>query len=116
MAKIKYPTDLTDTEWEVLKDFFAKIDNRGRKPLHSSREIINAIFYLTRTGCQWRMLPSDFPHWKTVYSHFRLWKLSGVWEKSLKHLTEQARLAWGKKSRAEFRYHRFTERKNGVWE
>ena len=44
------------------------------------REIINAIFYLTRTGCQWRLLPHDFPPWWTVYFYFRLWKLLGLWE------------------------------------
>ena len=55
--------------------------NRGRKRIHPYREILNAIFYLLRSGCAWRLLPHDFPPWKTVYHYFRFWRNDGVWER-----------------------------------
>ncbi len=56
-------------------------NKRGRKREHPYREILNGIFYLLRSGCHWRMLPHDFPKWKTVYHYFRLWRLNGTWER-----------------------------------
>jgi len=76
-----YPSDLSDKEWEVVKPHIPTFrSNRGRKRVHSYREILNAIFYLLRSGCAWRMLPHEFPPWKTVYHYFRYWRLKGVWE------------------------------------
>src|SRR3712207_6695695 len=54
----------------------------GRPRAHSLREILNAIFYLLKTGCQWRLLPHDFPRWPTVYHYFRKWRIDGTWGKS----------------------------------
>lgn len=58
---------------------------------------MNAIFYLNRTGCQWRMLPKDFPKWKTVYDYFRNWKLDGTWKRINDELRGKLRLAAGRK-------------------
>ncbi len=66
-----YPSDLTNKEWNLIKDYFTPKDSRGCKPKHDKRTIVNAIFYLNKGGIQWRMLPKDFPPWKTVYDYFR---------------------------------------------
>lgn len=77
-----YPSSLTDREWEVLEPLLAKVkDPRGRKPVHSPRDILNAIFYAARTGCQWRQLPKDFPVWTAVWSVFRRLRDSGTLER-----------------------------------
>lgn len=77
-----YPTDLSDGEWEKVKPYIPKPKTkRGRKREHSFLEILNAIFYVLRSGCAWRMLPHDFPPWKTVYHYFRLWRRNGTWER-----------------------------------
>jgi len=75
-----YPSDLTDTEWQKIEPLIPKPkSNRGRKRKHPIREILDAIFYVVRAGCAWRMLPHDFPPWKTVYHYFRLWRKDGTW-------------------------------------
>src|SRR5215203_3685080 len=66
-----YPSSLSDTEWDHLQCHLPLIRTRGRPRSHSLRAILNAIFYLLRTGCPWRYLPRDFPPWQTVYYHFR---------------------------------------------
>src|SRR3989304_7507672 len=75
-----YPTDLKYTEWEQLAEFFPP-QRRGRPRKWATWLIINAILYVTRTGCQWRMLPRDLPPWQTVYGYFRRWKKQGLWER-----------------------------------
>jgi hypothetical protein len=77
----RYLTDLSDAEWEYIEGLLPTPENKGRPRLHSLREILNAIFYVVRSGCAWRLLPHDFPPWKTVYHYFRLWRLDGTWEK-----------------------------------
>lgn len=67
----RYPTDLTDEEWEQIEPLLPKPAERGRKPRVDLREVLNAIRYMTRTGGGWRMLPKDFPPWQTVYWWFR---------------------------------------------
>ena len=75
-----YPSDLTNAEWQKIEPLIPKPkSNRGRKRKHPIREILNAIFYIVRAGCAWRMLPHDFPPWKTVYHYFRLWRKGGTW-------------------------------------
>jgi transposase len=64
----RYPTDLTDAEWEIVGPF---LPERGRKPRTDLREVLNALRYLARSGGGWRMLPKDFPPWQTVYWWFR---------------------------------------------
>ena len=89
----KYPDDLTDKEWECIREFVETKKNKtGRKPLHERREILNAIFYLLRTGCSWRHLPHDFPHWKSVYTQFRRWRLVGLFEKIHDYLRGELRI------------------------
>lgn len=83
-----YPTDLNDKQWQVVSPLMPKAKmegcprrGRGRPRLHSWREILNAIFYMTKNGCQWRALPHDFPPWQSVYHYFRLWRIDGNWER-----------------------------------
>lgn len=67
----RYPTDLTDAEWAHVEPFLPKPERTGRRREVDLREVLNAIRYLARTGCGWRMLPKDFPPWQTVYWWFR---------------------------------------------
>lgn len=66
-----YPSDLTDKEWLLIKVYFEQKRPFGRPLKHDRRSIVNAIFYVTKSGCQWRMLPKDFPPWQTVYDYFK---------------------------------------------
>ncbi len=78
-----YQTDLSDAEWSCLKTHLSTTPkSTGRPRTHDPREILDAIFfYVLRGGCAWRLLPHDFPPWKTVYYHyFRLWRVDGTWE------------------------------------
>lgn len=72
-----YPSDLSDLEWDLIKEHFPPQGKMGRPRRHSPRQILNAIYYMDRTGCQWRYLPKDFPPWKTVYTYFRKWCVDG---------------------------------------
>jgi putative transposase len=76
-----YPTDLSDTEWDRLKTHLPDAMLPGRLRAHSLRDIFDAIFYILRSGCAWRLLPHDFPPWKTVHHYFRTWRLDGTWER-----------------------------------
>jgi putative transposase len=81
MESKRYPTDLSDEEWGLLETYLPASKWRGRPRLHSPREILNAVFYVLKSGCQWRMLPREFPPWKTVFHYFRAWRLDGTWER-----------------------------------
>jgi putative transposase len=81
MKRKPYHTDVSDQEWEIIKHLLPPPSSRGRPRENEWREILNAIFYVTRTGVQWRLLPHDFPAWWTVYFYFRLWRIKGIWEK-----------------------------------
>ncbi len=74
-----YPSDLTDPEWEVIKTMLPPPKPRGRKRRADLREILNAIFYVLHTGCQWGYLPHDFPPADTVFGYFNQWKNDGTW-------------------------------------
>jgi putative transposase len=76
-----YPTDLSDKEWARLKTYLPAAKLPGRLRAHSLRDIFDAIFYILRSGCPWRMLPGDLPPWPTVYYHFRKFRLSGLWQR-----------------------------------
>jgi len=80
MNRTMYLTDLSDAEWECVAPLLPPVSLHGRPRLHSQHEIVNAILYLLRSGCAWRLLPHDLPPWKTVYHYFRLWRLNGTWE------------------------------------
>jgi putative transposase len=75
--KIRYPSDLSQNQWRRIRHLFPKRQRIGRPPKWFPNSILNAIFYVLRTGCQWRYLPADFPPWKTVYDYFRKWSKSG---------------------------------------
>src|SRR5215212_1958995 len=74
----RYDTDLTDEQWAVVEALLPPPSKDGPKEKHPRREIVNAIFYLVRTGCAWRHLPSDFPPWQTVYGWFARWSDDGT--------------------------------------
>lgn len=76
-----YPSDLTDREWEYIKGFIPAAKPGGRSRHTDMRLTLNAIFYITRSGCAWRYLPREYPPWQTVYGYFRTWRLEGVWER-----------------------------------
>jgi transposase len=73
-----YPSDLTDREWSQIERFIPAPKSGGRPAKYERREIVNALLYICRTGCQWRALPHDFPPWEAVYWYFRNWKKDGT--------------------------------------
>ena len=81
MMRPCYDTDLTDEQWLKISSFYPEANRRGRPRTQDFREITNAILYLVRAGCAWRLLPHDFPKWQTVYYYFRRWQKEGVWPK-----------------------------------
>ena len=87
-----YPTDLSDAEWACLEEYLPSPENDGRPRVHSLHEILDAIFYVVKSGCPWRLLPHDFPPWKTVYHYFRFWRLDGTWERMHRALRERVRV------------------------
>ena len=76
-ARRPYPSDLTDQEWELLEPLLESSERRGPPPKWPARRVADAVFYLLRSGCAWRMLPREYPPWQTVYYHFRKWRLDG---------------------------------------
>jgi len=92
----RYPSDLTDAQWAVFAPFIPPPKPGGRPAKHDRRAIVDAILYVTRTGCQWRALPHDFPHWSTVYDLFRQWRNTGVWEQINTALRERCRVKSGR--------------------
>lgn len=95
----RYPTDMSDAQWEVLQLVLPAPKWRpggpGRKPV-ALRDVINGIFYVNKTGCQWRMLPTDFGKWQTVYGAFRRWRRSGVWARVMDTLRQWERRSQGR--------------------
>ena len=92
-----YPSDLTDEQWQLIRPLLPKRAKRGRPPVNR-RDVIDAVLYLVRTGCQWRQLPLDFPRWKTVYTVFWRWRKAGVWERIHHALRGRVRRSVGKLS------------------
>ena len=92
MERKPYPTDLTDEQWQLIEPFLPPAKPGGRPRKTDLREVLNALFYLNRSGCQWRMLPHEFPPWKTVYNYFRAWIDQAVWHEILATLRIEVRL------------------------
>ena len=92
-----YPTDLKYNEWTLLAQFFPT-PKRGHPRKWDRWQIVNAILYVTRTGCQWRMMPKDLPPWQTVYGYFRRWKKNGVWERINEELVRTVRVKNGRQA------------------
>ena len=96
-ARYPYPSDLSDTEWALLEPLLASSERRGRPPKWSARHIADAVFYLLRTGCAWRMLPQEYPPWQTVYYHFGKWRRDGRLRRAHDRLRAAVREAEGRK-------------------
>jgi putative transposase len=91
-----YQTDLSDAEWACIGPHLPAPKPGGRPRVHSFRQILDAVFYIVRAGCAWRLLPHNFPPWKTVYHYFRLWRLDGTWERMHAALRERLRVRLGR--------------------
>jgi putative transposase len=91
-----YSTDLSDGEWECLELHFPAPNKLGRPRTHSTREILNAVFYVLKSGCPWRLLPKDFPPWETVYWWFGRWRVDGTFERLNATLRERLRSCLGR--------------------
>ena len=82
MTRQAYDSDLTDDEWAMFEQKLNEVKSpRGRKPVIPRKELVNAILYRLRTGCQWRSLPHDLPDWNNVAKTYRRWIKNGYWEK-----------------------------------
>ena len=92
-----YPSDLTDKKWKLVKPLLPAAKRGGRPRTTEEREVVNAVFYVIKSGCQWRMLPHDFPPHQTIYEFFTAWQKDGTWQKIHDALRSQVRLAAGKK-------------------
>ena len=91
-----YPSDLTNEEWEYIEPYLRSPNKRGRPKIYTLRHVLDAVFYVLRSGCAWRMLPRDFPPWRVVYYWFRKWRINGTWERLNAALREQLRLRLGR--------------------
>ena len=87
-----YPTDISDAEWNYIEPHLPSPKGHGRPRTHDLREILNAVFYLLKSGCQWRLLRHDFPRWPTVYHYFRKWRIDGTWERINRAIRERLRV------------------------
>lgn len=76
---LSYPTDLTDEQWDLICELLPSAKPGGRQRTTDLRAVVNAIFYIVVAGCAWRMLPHEYPKWKTVYHYFRQWRINGTW-------------------------------------
>ena len=97
MTPKRYPTDLSPAEWHRLARLVPGPKPGGRPLKYERREILNAILYLVRAGCPWRLLPNDLPPWRIVYHYFRQWTQSGWWQQLHDHLRGQVRAQAGRK-------------------
>lgn len=95
MGKL-YDTDLSDAAWAIVEPLLSPARPGGRPRMTDLRGVVNAIFYLLRTGCQWRLLPRCFPPWGTVYHYLRAWKRSGAWVRLHRAVYARARAAAGR--------------------
>jgi transposase len=93
-------SDLSDQEWQLIEPLIPPAKPGGHPRTVDMREVVNAIFYLLRTGCLWEMLPHDFPPYSTVYYYFRGWQKHRIWEQINQVLREQVRVKQGKSHQA----------------
>ncbi len=96
MERTPYHSDVTDAEWKILEMLMPVTAEKGRPRKYEWREIMNGIFYVVRSGCQWRQMPHDLPKWWTVYYYFRQWMVNGIWEKINDELRKMVREDVGK--------------------
>ena len=98
MARIAYPSDLTDEQWHLIEKRIPPAKPGGRDRSVNMREVVNGILYLARTGCSWRQLPHDLPPWGTVHWYYRCFRLDSTWAKIHDALRDKVRLADGRKA------------------
>ena len=98
MTRKAYSTDLNDKEWGIIEPYVPQAKTGGRPAKHERREILNAIAYVLRSGCAWRLMPHDLPPWSTVYDYFRQWRKDGTWERINAALREKLRITLGREA------------------
>ena len=98
MSTDPYPSDLSDKEWAILQPLISPGKQAGHPQVFELRRVVDAAFYLLRTGCQWRALPHDFPPWTAVFYHYAEWRRRGTWEETNTSLREQHRVARGREA------------------
>ena len=98
MAYMGYPSDVSDAEWEVIAPLLTPAKPGGRPRTTPLRDVVNAIFYVSRGGVAWRMLPRDFPAYQTTYRYFRTWSKDGTWEKVHEALRDRVRQKEGREA------------------
>jgi len=98
MANQNYPSDVTVEQWKRIEPMIPPAKHGGRPRTSNMRDIINAIFYLLRSGCSWRMLPHDLPPWGTVHYYYRQYRIEGVWEKINDELNRSLRIEDGREA------------------
>ncbi|HZA44629.1 MAG TPA: IS5 family transposase, partial [Rubrobacter sp.] len=98
MESRKYPTDLSDDQWRCIRAHLPEPTGQERPRLHGLRAILDAVFfYVLKSGCPWRLLPREFPPWKTVYDWFRRrWRIDGTWERLNAELRKLLRMRFGR--------------------
>jgi len=92
-----YPTDLTDKQWRHIEPLIPAAKRGGRPRTTDMREMLNGVIYVVKSGCDWRMLPHDFPDWHIVYHYFSEWKKDGTWKSIHDTLRGKVRKKAGKK-------------------
>ena len=98
-SRIAYPTDLNDTEYSAIAPLVEKMSKRGRPRTIRERDILDAIFYVCKTGCGWRELPHDFPKWKTAYAYYRTYRIEGKWEEINERVNDAVRQQDGREAK-----------------
>jgi putative transposase len=96
MKSDRYPTDLSDAEWEIIAPLFTKSEKRGKKLVYDLRRVLDGCFYVLGGGISWRMMPHDLPPWRVVYDHFSHWRQTGKWERINAALRERHRKSCGR--------------------
>ena len=96
MARKRYPSDLTDLQWHNVAHLVPGAKPGGRPAKYGRRDLVEAVFYLLRAGCAWRMLPPDFPPWQSVYAYFRRWQADGTWQRLHDALRDELRALDGR--------------------
>jgi len=96
MSRRAYPSDLTDIQWAILEPLIPPPAQEAPNLTYTRREIVNAILYVLRSGCPWRLLPHDLPAWGTVYWYFGRWRREGLWDQVLQALRKQVRIQQGR--------------------
>lgn len=99
MTHRTYESDLTERQWELIKDLLPVSKFGGRPRTVCLRRVMDALLYLLRTGCQWRWLPREYPHWRTVYGYFRAWQDDRTWDRIHARLLRWTRRHAGRKAR-----------------